>query len=241
MKIALKYRNGIILLPDVRRCQHGAHANYYMTTAHRANKRVEEAQMSDEVRSFQLIQPYFAKLQSKMTGTLALMTRDILECRLLRTTFVMLKPMVTAAFRSCLPVMSLDACHMTNSFKGVLMSATMVDGGEHQTRQCLAWGTAPVENYEHWNWFAYLLRQGLAIDYTEQKQEEQEGEGGEERQEGDGGEGRKGDGEKAKNPRPTASANLTGASNLHRPRERACKGNQKPLPRLLPFLLCFPY
>jgi hypothetical protein len=83
---------------------------------------------------------------------------------------------------------------MTNSFKGVLMSsATMVDG-EHQT-QLLAWGTAPVENYEHWNWFAYLLRQGLAIDYTEQKQEEQEGDGGEEQQEGDGGrEERKGDG-----------------------------------------------
>jgi hypothetical protein len=39
----------------------------------------------------------------------------------------------------------------------------------------------------------------------------------------------------------TASTNLTGASNLHRPRERACKGNQKPLPRLLPFLMCFPY
>ncbi len=68
--------------------------------------------MSDEVRSFQL----------------ALMTRDV-ECRLLWT-FVMLKPMVMA-FRSCLSVLSLvDACHMTNSFKGVLlMSASSYNDG----------------------------------------------------------------------------------------------------------------
>ncbi len=116
----------------VRRC-HGAHANYM--TAHRAKKRVEEAQMSDEVRSFQLVQPYFSKLQMKMPGTVALMTRDV-ECRLLRT-FIMLKPMVTA-FQSCLPVLSLDACHMTNSFKGVLtMSATMILDGERQTQLLL--------------------------------------------------------------------------------------------------------
>ncbi len=80
------------LQAHVRRC-HGAHANYM--TAHRAKKRVQEEEMSDEeVRSFQLIQPYFTKLQSKMPGTLAFMTRDV-ERRLLRT-FVMLKPMVTA-------------------------------------------------------------------------------------------------------------------------------------------------
>jgi hypothetical protein len=66
----------------VRRCQHAHHANYM--TAHRAKKRVEEAQMSDEVRSFQLIQPYFSKLMIKMPGTVALLTRDE-ECRLLRT------------------------------------------------------------------------------------------------------------------------------------------------------------
>jgi hypothetical protein len=164
--------------------------------------------MSDEVRSFQLIQPYFTKLQSKMPGTLAFMTRDV-DKRLLRT-FVILKPMVTA-FRSCLPVLSLDACHMTSRFKGVLMSATMVDG-EHQT-QLLAWGTAPIEIFEHWNWFADLLRQGLTIDYTEQKREEQKGDGGEEQEGdggqedqkgdgGDGGEGRKGDGDDGKHPLP---------------------------------------
>jgi hypothetical protein len=70
----------------------------------------------------------------------------------------------------------------------------MVDG-EHQT-QLLAWGTAPVENFEHWNWFAYLLRQGLAIDYTEQKQEEEQEEGGGGgEQEGERGGGQKGDGD----------------------------------------------
>jgi hypothetical protein len=91
--------------------------------------------MSDEeVRSFQLIQPYFSKLQIKMPGTVSLLTRDV-ECRLLRT-FVMLKPMVPG-FRSCLPVLwSLDdACHMSNSFKGVLMSAsTMMIDGERRTQ-----------------------------------------------------------------------------------------------------------
>jgi hypothetical protein len=82
------------------------------------------------------------------------------------------------------------------------MSATTMIDGERQT-QLLAWGTAPIENYEHWNWFAgYQLRQGRARDYKEQKREEQEGDGGEE-QKGDGGEGRnKGDGEEGKNPRP---------------------------------------
>jgi hypothetical protein len=161
--------------------------------AHRAKKRLKEEEMSDEALSFQLIQPYFTKLQSKMPGTLAYMIRDV-DKRLLRT-FVMLKPMVTA-FRSCLPVLSLDACHLTSRFKGVLMSATMVDG-ERQT-QLLAWGTAPIENFEHWNWFANLLRQGLAIDYTEQKREEQKGDGGEEQegeQEGERGEGQKGEGD----------------------------------------------
>jgi hypothetical protein len=142
------------LQAHVRRC-HSAHANYM--TAHRAKKRVEEAQMSDEVRSFQLIQPYFSKLQITMPGTVALMTRDEEECRLLRT-FVMLKPLVRA-FRSCLPVLSLDVCHMTNSFKGVLMCATMMDDGDRHT-QLLAWGTAPIENYEHWNWFACQLKTG---------------------------------------------------------------------------------
>jgi hypothetical protein len=87
-----------------------------------------------------------------------------------------------------------------------------MDGGERRT-QLFSWGTAPIENYEHWDWFAYqLLRQvGLARDYKEQKQEEQKGDapGGEGRK-GDGGEGRKGDGGKGqkgeggegKNPRP---------------------------------------
>ncbi len=82
------------------------------------------------------------------------------------------------------------------------MSATMMDG-ERRT-QLLAWGTtAPIENHEHWNWFGYQLRQGLARGYEEQKQEEQEGGDGGEEQKGDGGEGRKGrDGEEGKNPRP---------------------------------------
>ncbi len=79
------------LQAHVRRC-FGAHANYMRMTAHRAKKQVEEAQMSDEVRSFQLVQPYFSKLQMKMPGTVALMTRDV-ECRLLRT-IVMLKPIM---------------------------------------------------------------------------------------------------------------------------------------------------
>ncbi len=50
-----------------------AHANYMKT--HRAKKRVEEAQMSDEeVQSFQLvIQPYFSKLEMKMPGTMCLL------------------------------------------------------------------------------------------------------------------------------------------------------------------------
>jgi hypothetical protein len=72
----------------------------------------------------------------KMPGTVALMNRDV-ECHLLRT-FVLLKPMVLTAFQSCSPVLSLDAsCHMMNSFKGVLMSATMIDG-ERQTQELLA-------------------------------------------------------------------------------------------------------
>jgi hypothetical protein len=86
---------------------------------------------------------------------------------------------------------------MTNSFKGILMD------GERWV-QLLAWGTAPVENYKHWDWFAFQLRQGLARDYEEQKREEAKGDGGEEVR-GDGGEGRKGDGgegEEENNPQP---------------------------------------
>jgi hypothetical protein len=49
-------------------------------------------------------------------------------------------------------------------------------------------GTAPIENYEHRDWYAYLLGQCLARDYKEQKKEEQEGDAGE-RRKGDGGKG----------------------------------------------------
>ncbi len=145
------------------RRRHGAHANYQ--TARMAQKQVQEVEISDEVKSFQLLQPYFSKLKNRMPGTFTLLRRDK-ECRLLRT-FVMLKPMITA-FRSCLPVLSMDACHMTNSFKGVLMSASMMVDGEKQT-QLLAWGTAPIENFKHWDWFACCLREALRRDHKEQK------------------------------------------------------------------------
>ena len=125
-------------------------------TAQRAKKLIEDNQNAGEVEAFQLIQPYFEKLEEYLPGTLAVMHRDK-ENRLLRT-FVMLQPLVES-FKYGLPIISVDACHLRGKYDGCLMAATMIDG-LNQT-QLLAWGTCPVENAAHWNFFAKNLRKGL--------------------------------------------------------------------------------
>jgi hypothetical protein len=71
------------------------------------------------------------------------------EDRLLRT-FVMLQPLIDS-FKHGLPVITVDACHLRNQYKGCLKAVTMLDGLK-QT-QLLAWVTCPVENGDHWDWF----------------------------------------------------------------------------------------
>ena len=122
-------------------------------TAHRAKKLCSDRLMHNEVMGFQYIGPYFRKVEAKMPGSVAVMERDE-DNRLLRT-FVMLQPMIES-FKYGLPVLSLDACHLRNQFKGCLMAATMMDS-LHQIH-LLAWGTCPVENGEHWDWFLRHVR-----------------------------------------------------------------------------------
>ena len=114
--------------------------------------RIDETN-NNESLLFQFVDPYFRKIEQKMPGSIAVMQRDE-DNRLLRT-FVMLKPMMDA-FRFGIPVISVDACHLQNQFKGCLMAITMIDGMK-QT-QLLAWGTCPVENLDHWNWFISLFK-----------------------------------------------------------------------------------
>jgi hypothetical protein len=137
---------------------HNVHASCYMAT-YRAQQRVLQSLADEEESSYQLIQPYFSKLKSRMPGTVTLFERDN-ENRLLRT-FVLLAPLATA-LQSFKPVLSFDACHLKGKSGGTLMSATMKDGLGHL--QVLAWGTAPIENAEHWKWFAENLRKGLPAD-----------------------------------------------------------------------------
>ena len=55
------------------------------------------------------------------------------------------------SFKYGMPVITVDACHLRNQFKGVLMVITMMDG--NRQTQLLAWGTCPVENSDNWDWF----------------------------------------------------------------------------------------
>ena len=125
-------------------------------TAHRGKRLCIDESNCNEVMSFQYIQPYFEKIEAKMPGSVAVMERDE-DDKLLRT-FVMLKPIMDS-FKYGMPVITVDACHLRNQFKGCLMAVTIVDGLK-QT-QLLAWGTCPVENGEHWEWFLRLFKDNM--------------------------------------------------------------------------------
>jgi hypothetical protein len=140
----------------------GADVSYM--TVWRGREHVRELQTTDDIKAFQLIQPYFSKLEEKMPGTRTAFERDT-EDRLLRT-FVLLKPLADALLY-CRPVLSFDACGLLGRYKGVVMSATAVDG-EGQLL-LLAWGTAPIENGDHWDWFAENLWNGLPDQQRRQR------------------------------------------------------------------------
>jgi MULE transposase domain len=125
-------------------------------TAHRAKQLCLDQIAANEEKSFQYIAPYFDKIESTMPGSLAIMERDS-EDRLLRT-FVMLKPIMDS-FKYGLPLLTVDACHLRNKFKGCLMAITMVDSLK-QT-QLLAWGTCQVENGDNWDWFLRIFKDNM--------------------------------------------------------------------------------
>ena len=149
----------------------GTNAKY--SVVHKAQSMEKKKRIADEVLSFQYVEPYFRKLVEVMPDSIAVLERDSRN-HLVRT-FVMLEPLVRS-FRHHLPLLTVDACHLTSSFKGVLMAATMMDA-EHGT-QLLAWGTSPTENANHWGWFFSLLRRGLLRDYSRQDRETMAANGG---------------------------------------------------------------
>jgi hypothetical protein len=110
----------------------------------------------DEELSYQLIRPYFSKLERRMPGTVTHLERDD-GGRLLRT-FVLLAPLATA-LKWFKPVLCFRAWNLQWGRGGVLMACTMRDGSG-QT-QLLAWGTAPTEGVEDWEWFVAKLDRGL--------------------------------------------------------------------------------
>jgi hypothetical protein len=132
----------------------GAGVSY--RTAHRGKRLCIEEMVYSETTSFQFIEPFFAKIKAIMPGSVAVMERD--DNNSLLRTFVMLKPLIDS-FEHGMPVITVDACHLRSSFKGCLMAITMMDGLK-QT-QLLAWGTCPVENSEHWDWFVKLFRDNM--------------------------------------------------------------------------------
>ena len=134
-------------------------------TVHKAKRKQQRSLLASEIQSFQLVAPFFNKLKERMPGSIAVLERDCDNC--LKRTFVMLRPLVEG-FQHCLPLLSLDACHLRNTFKGVLMAATMMDA--ERGTQLLAWGTAPIENSVHWDWFCYHLRKGLSSWHNEDQQ-----------------------------------------------------------------------
>ena len=93
--------------------------------AWRAASTVRERFNSNEELAFQLIRPFFQKINETMPGSTAVMHRTLDNC-LLRT-FVTLSPLMEALF-NCKPVISFDACALKGKYKGVLMAATMMDG-----------------------------------------------------------------------------------------------------------------
>jgi hypothetical protein len=124
--------------------------------AWKIKQRFDESLSTSEGKAFQLIQPYFAKVEQRMPGTMTVLERDG-EQRLVRT-FVLLKPLADA-LPSCRPFLSLDVCNLKSTYKGVLLVATMMDGAG-QTLP-LAWGTAQIEDADNWNWFAQTLAHAL--------------------------------------------------------------------------------
>jgi hypothetical protein len=110
----------------------------------------------DEELSYQLIPPYFSKLETRMPGTVTHLDRDN-GGRLLRT-FVLLGPLATA-LRWFKPVLCFGAWELGGGRGEVLMACAMRDGSG-QT-QLLAWGTATMEGAEQWEWFVANLNRGL--------------------------------------------------------------------------------
>jgi hypothetical protein len=141
------------IVQDMRK-RFGVVVSYKM--AWKVKQNFQLALSTNEDLAFQLIQPFFAKLEQRMPGTLTVFERDD-DKRLLRT-FVLLKPLADA-LKSCKPMLSLDACELRSTYKGVIMVATMMDGAGQMLP--LAWGTAQIEDSDNWNWFAQKLSQGL--------------------------------------------------------------------------------
>jgi zinc finger SWIM domain-containing protein 3 len=63
------------------------------------------------------------------------------------------------AMRHCKPIIMLDACHIKNSYLGVVIAASTVDGEGAIVN--VAFALAPIENQDHWNWFLAQLKHAI--------------------------------------------------------------------------------
>lgn len=60
------------------------------------------------------------------------------------------------AFGYCLPIMALDACHVRNEWKGVVLAACSLDGAGELVP--IAFGVAPIKDGNNWEWFVQNLK-----------------------------------------------------------------------------------
>jgi MULE transposase domain/SWIM zinc finger len=63
------------------------------------------------------------------------------------------------AFYYCRPVLVLDATHIKNKYKGVVLAACSMDGNNEIVP--IAFALTDIENYENWVWFLNCLKQTI--------------------------------------------------------------------------------
>jgi MULE transposase domain/SWIM zinc finger len=65
------------------------------------------------------------------------------------------------AMNHCKPILMLDACHIKNSYGGVVIAVSTVDGEGAIVN--VAFGLASIENQENWNWFLAELKKSIPL------------------------------------------------------------------------------
>ena len=132
------------------RTNHGLKVTYKQ--AYRALQRCTAEQMDANEHSYGLVTPWLEAMRRNNPGS---RIDSVEEDGKMRGLFLALTPWIHSAAH-CLPLISLDACHLSSKAKGTLFLATMLTGN-HDVKVVAA-GIAPTENGASWSWFIQHLK-----------------------------------------------------------------------------------